>query len=197
MNKIYDYFDKEILSHQAVADMMVDNCRDDFAKILKICVTAINEGKKIMLFGNGGSAADAQHIATELAVRYCEDRPPIAAIALTTDSSNLTACSNDYGFQYIFARQIQAIGNDSDIVIGISTSGNSDNVNLALKMAKEKGMIAIGFGGRDGGKMVDICDQLIIVPSNITARIQEMHIILGHMLCGALEIELGLMANNK
>ncbi len=197
MDKIYDYFNKEILSHQSVADMMVDNCRDDFLNILKICANAINEGKKIMLFGNGGSAADAQHIATELAVRYCEDRPPIAAIALTTDSSNLTACGNDYGFQYIFSRQIQAIGNDGDIAIGISTSGNSDNVNLALRAAKESGMIAIGFGGRDGGEMIDICDQLIIVPSNITARIQEMHIILGHMLCGALEIELGLMPDDK
>ena len=195
MSKIYNYFDKEILSHQTVVSVLADACRDDFSNILKICVDAINNGKKIMLFGNGGSAADAQHIATELAVRYCEDRPPIAAIALTTDSSNLTACGNDYGFEYIFARQIQAIGNDGDIAIGISTSGNSDNVNMALKTAKKLGITAIGLSGRDGGKMPNICDELIIIPSNVTARIQEMHIILGHMLCAALEIELGLISD--
>ena len=146
-----------------------------------------------MFCGNGGSAADCQHLATELTIRYLEDRSPIAAIALTTDTSTLTAAGNDIGFESIFSRQVEALCSPHDVVIGFSTSGNSTNIIKALEQAKSIGCIAAGFGGRDGGKMVGLADPFLIVPSNDTPRIQEMHITLGHMLCGALEMELGLL----
>jgi D-sedoheptulose 7-phosphate isomerase len=147
-----------------------------------------------MFFGNGGSAADAQHLATELTVRYKRDRAPIAAIALTTDSSALTAIGNDLGFEQLFARQITALGRAGDVAIGISTSGRSANVLRGLEAARALGIVAAGFGGGDGGAMKGLADPLLLVPSPTTARIQEMHILLGQMLCGALEIELGLVA---
>jgi len=194
MSELYDYFDAEVAAHEAALHAMKNSCKDAFAHMLAGCVAAINDGNKIMFFGNGGSAADAQHLATELSVRYIKDRPPIASIALTTDTSTLTAGGNDYGFDHIFQRQIQAIGRPGDVAIGISTSGKSPNVNLALQAARDGGMVSMGLTGRDGGCMTDLCDALIVVPSDSTPRIQEMHIILGHMLCGALEIELGLVA---
>lgn len=146
-----------------------------------------------MFFGNGGSASDAQHLATELTIRFKDDRAPIAGLALTTDTSALTAAGNDYGFDYIFSRQLEALGNEGDVAIGLSTSGNSPNVLNALKSAKEKGISTVGFSGKDGGKMHDACDLLLVVPSNTTARIQEMHITIGHMLCAALEQNLNLV----
>jgi len=145
------------------------------------------------LFGNGGSAADCQHLATELTIRYKADRPTIAAIALTTDTSALTAGGNDIGFDNIFARQVEALGKPGDLAIGISTSGNSENVIRGLKQARDIGAAAAGFGGKGGGPMADVAAPYLVVPSNTTSRIQEMHITLGHMLCGALEIELGLV----
>ena len=141
----------------------------------------------------GGSAADAQHLATELTVRYKSNRAAIAAIALTTDSSALTAAGNDLGFERIFARQIEALGRPGDVAIGISTSGTSPNVLAALKQAKAIGLVTAGFGGKQGGELGKYADHLLVVPSETTARIQEMHILLGQMLCGALEIELGLV----
>jgi D-sedoheptulose 7-phosphate isomerase len=150
-----------------------------------------------MFFGNGGSAADAQHLATELAVRYKKDRPPIAAVALTTDTSALTAIGNDFGFEFLFARQIAAIGKKGDIAIGISTSGNSRNVINAFTEARKMGIITAGFTGKTGGNMAELCDIMLNVPSTTTARIQEMHITLGQMLCGALEINLGLVSQDK
>lgn len=178
--------------HQSVATKTFATLKGEFADMLDRCAASINAGGKIMFFGNGGSAADAQHLATELAVRYVNNRKAIAALALTTDTSALTATGNDYGFDHLFSRQIEALGKKGDIAIGISTSGNSANVLKALKTAQEMGITTIGFSGRDGGKMADACDVLLIVPSNTTARIQEMHITLGQMLCGALEQKLGL-----
>lgn len=187
------YFDREIDEHAAVVSATRDNVRDEFEKMLACWITCIQNGGKILFFGNGGSASDAQHLATELAVRYKQDRAPIAALALTTDTSSLTAIGNDYGFDHLFARQIFAIGKPGDIAVGISTSGRSSNVLKALKAARSGGMIATGFTGGDGGEMPGVADPLLIVPSTTTARIQEMHITLGHMLCGALELQLGLV----
>lgn len=179
--------------HLEVAEKTFATLQDEFSKTLDLCVTSIENGGKIMFFGNGGSAADAQHLATELSVRFIKDRKPIASIALTTDTSALTAGGNDLGFDHIFARQVEALGKADDVVIGISTSGNSANVLEALKTAKDMNIKTIGLSGRDGGKMHDLCDSLIIVPSDTTARIQEMHITIGHLLCGALEQKLGLV----
>jgi D-sedoheptulose 7-phosphate isomerase len=145
-----------------------------------------------LLFGNGGSAADAQHLATELTVRYKKSRAPIAALALTTDTSVLTAAGNDLGFERIFARQIEALGKAGDVAIAISTSGKSPNVIAALRQAKAMRLITAALGSKGGGDMAGLADHLLVVPSDTTARIQEMHITLGQMLCGALEIELGL-----
>ena len=157
-----------------------------------VCVASLRSGGKILLAGNGGSAADAQHLATELTIRYKKNRAAIAAIALTTDSSALTAAGNDLGFDQIFARQIEALGKPGDVAIGISTSGTSPNVIAALKQAKAGGLITAALGGKNGGDLAQCADHLLVVPSDTTARIQEMHILLGQMLCGALEIELGL-----
>jgi D-sedoheptulose 7-phosphate isomerase len=148
-----------------------------------------------MFFGNGGSAADAQHLATELTVRYKKDRAAIAAVALTTDSSALTAAGNDLGFDKIFARQIEALGRKGDVAVAISTSGKSANVIAGLRQARVMGLITAALGGSDGGDMRAHADHALLVPSTTTARIQEMHILLGQMLCGALEIELGLASS--
>jgi D-sedoheptulose 7-phosphate isomerase len=155
-------------------------------------VKSIRGGGKLMFFGNGGSAADAQHLATELTVRYKADRAAIAAIALTTDTSALTAAGNDLGFEQIFARQIEALGRAGDVAIAISTSGKSPNVVAALRQAKAMKLVTAVFGGKGGGDLARHADHFLVVPSDTTARIQEMHITLGQMLCGAVEIELGL-----
>ncbi|MEM7679604.1 MAG: D-sedoheptulose 7-phosphate isomerase [Pseudomonadota bacterium] len=183
----------EASEHLTVAKSTFRSCTVEFAQMLEICRRSVEDGGKIMFFGNGGSAADAQHLATELSVRYKENRVPIPAIALTTDTSAITAGGNDLGFDHIFSRQVDALGKAGDVVIGISTSGKSENVLEALKMAKEKRIATIGLTGKDGGHMHDFCDCLIVVPSNTTARIQEMHITLGQMLCGALEQKLKLV----
>lgn len=177
--------------HMQVVQDSFSSLQTEFGQLLDVCVDAIQRGNKIMFFGNGGSASDAQHLATELSVRFINDRKAIAGLALTTDTSTLTAASNDMGFEFIFSRQIEALGREGDIAIGISTSGNSQNVINALTTSRQKGIIAVGLTGRDGGEMLDMCDISLVVPSNTTARIQEMHITLGHMLCGALEQSLG------
>ncbi|MDP9954616.1 D-sedoheptulose 7-phosphate isomerase [Epilithonimonas hungarica] len=148
-----------------------------------ILCEAINNGNKILLFGNGGSAADAQHIAAEFTGRFVKERRGLPAVAITTDTSALTAIGNDYGYEKVFERQIEALANPGDVLIGISTSGNSGNVIKALLKGKELGCNLIGLSGRDGGEMNDICDFNLIVPSNVTARIQEVHILIGHILC--------------
>lgn len=187
------FYADEFAEHQAVVAATAAVLSAPFAQLVEACVTAVEGGGKILLFGNGGSASDAQHLATELAVRYVKDRAPIAAIALTTDTSALTAIGNDMGFEELFARQIAALGKPGDVAIGISTSGRSPNVIRGLEAARAQGLVAAGFSGRDGGQMAGLADPLLIVPSETTARIQEMHITLGQMLCGALEQSLGLV----
>ncbi len=187
------FYDTEFDQHNTALDATRKVLAEPFVRLVGVSAGAIRDGNKLVLFGNGGSAADCQHIATELAVRYITDRPPIAALALTTDTSMLTAIGNDWSFDDLFARQVEAIGNPGDVAIAISTSGKSENVIRGLTMAKEKGLLATGFGGKGGGRMNGLCDPFLLVPSDITPRIQEMHITLGHMLCGALEQELGLI----
>ncbi len=187
------YFLEEFDDHLAAVALARETLAEPFSRLLTACVTAIRNGNKLMLFGNGGSAADAQHIATELTIRYIKDRAPIAAIALTTDTSALTAAGNDLGFNEIFARQVAAIGKPGDVVIGITTSGTSPNVVSALKIAREMGMVTASFTGRDGGLMPTLADVALIAPGQSTRRIQEIHILIGHLLCGALETELGLV----
>lgn len=186
------FFKSEFAEHHAVARATEAALSDAFAGMLAACVAAIRGGGKIMLFGNGGSASDAQHLATELTIRYKRNRAAIAAVALTTDTSALTACGNDLGFDLIFSRQIEALGKPGDVAIAISTSGKSPNIIAALKQAKAMKIVTVGLSGKGGGDLAGLTDHLLVVPSDTTARIQEMHIMLGHMLCGALEIELGL-----
>jgi len=160
------------------------------AQVGSECVDLYKNGKKTLLAGNGGSAADAQHIAAELVGRYGFDRPSIPSIALTTDTSNLTAIGNDYGYDKVFSRQMEGMGSEGDLFIGISTSGNSVNIVNAINAAKEKGVKTVALVGRDGGEMAKIADYAIIVPSNDTPRIQESHILIGHMICDIIEKEL-------
>lgn len=188
-----NFFQAEMTEHMAVAQKVQADMYEDFYKLCQICLTAVRNGNKIMFFGNGGSAADSQHLATELTVRYKQNRPAIAALALTTDTSALTAIGNDYDFTHLFSRQIEALGQPGDVAIGISTSGKSPNVLRAFQTAKSLGITTIALSGKDGGDLHGLADLLIIVPSNTTSRIQEMHITLGQMLCGALEKALGLV----
>ncbi|MFO0996845.1 MAG: D-sedoheptulose 7-phosphate isomerase [Alphaproteobacteria bacterium] len=187
------FYDDEWTEHLAVATASRAALAEPFARLVSHSVQAIRSGRKILFFGNGGSAADSQHLAAELAVRYKRDRVPIAAIALTTDSSVLTAAGNDLGFDQLFERQVRALGQSGDVAIGISTSGRSPNVIRALKAAREMGMTAAAFSGGEGGSLRGLADPLLLVPSTVTARIQEMHITIGQMLCGAIESELGLV----
>ena len=158
-----------------------------FAEAVALCEAALRAGGKIVLFGNGGSAADAQHIAAELTIRFTADRPALAALALTTDTSALTACGNDYGFARIFSRQVEALVRQGDAVIGLSTSGRSENVLAGLEAARAQGARTIGLCGGTGGDMARVCDTVLCAPSAVTARVQEVHILLGHLLCEALE----------
>lgn len=151
------------------------------------CITALMAGNKIILAGNGGSAADAQHIAAELVGRFETERPGLPAITLTTNSSTVTAVANDYNYDNIFRRQVQALGQRGDVFIGISTSGNSPNVVAAIEQCKEQGISVIGLTGETGGKMQQLCDICVRVPSTNTARIQESHITIGHILCSLID----------
>lgn len=155
--------------------------------ITQQCVNALQFNKKILFAGNGGSAADSQHLAAELVSRLCYDRPALAAIALTTDTSALTAIGNDYSFEQLFARQICAIGQEGDVFIAISTSGKSPNILAALRAAREKGILTIGFTGANGGFMSELCDFVLKAPSQETPKIQECHIVLGHIICAMIE----------
>jgi D-sedoheptulose 7-phosphate isomerase len=159
----------------------------DVQTAANLCVQTLKEGGKVLLCGNGGSAADAQHIATELSGRYKCERKGLAGIALTTDTSALTAIGNDYGFEKVFSRQVAAIANEGDVLIGISTSGNSQNVLEAFETAQAIGCKRIALLGRDGGKMAKECDHSIIVPLKDTPRIQEMHILIGHTICQIID----------
>lgn len=158
-------------------------------EVAQKCVALYKTDKKTILAGNGGSAADAQHIAAELVGRYGFDRPSIPSLALTTDTSNLTAIGNDYGYDQVFSRQLEGMGQAGDIFIGISTSGNSTNLIKAFESAKKKNILTVALVGKDGGEMAKMADIAIIVPSNSTPRIQESHILIGHILCDIIEKE--------
>ncbi|MCI4679474.1 SIS domain-containing protein [Rhodoblastus acidophilus] len=177
--------------HAQVIAACLPALEEPFAKVVEICESKLKAGGKMVFFGNGGSAADAQHIATELTIRFTVDRPAIAALALTTDTSALTACANDLGFDQIFARQVEALVRENDAVIGISTSGRSANVLAGLREAKKLGAATIGLTGGTGGDMPSLCDAVLCAPSKVTARIQEIHILLGHLLCETLEKRMG------
>ena len=156
------------------------------------CAAAVSAGNKLMFCGNGGSAADAQHLAAELVGRLVRDRRALPGLALSTDSSALTCIGNDFGFDEIFARQINGLGRPGDVLFAISTSGNSANVLRAVEVAKARGILTIGLTGHTGGKLAPLVDLPIVVPSDDTARIQEAHIFLGHVICGSLERSLGI-----
>lgn len=177
----------EFNAHKSVLEKTMESLVGDIEEAVNLVVQTLKSGNKVLFFGNGGSAADAQHWATELSGRYKKERKGLAGLALTTDSSALTAIGNDYGFEHIFSRQVEALANSGDLLIGISTSGNSENVINGFKKGRTLGCKSLGVSGRDGGKMSGECDLNIIVPSNDTARIQEMHIIIGHILCANAE----------
>jgi len=157
------------------------------ARVADVLVEACLRGKKILFFGNGGSAADAQHLAAELGGRYYRDRRPLPALALHTNTSLLTALANDYSYEEVFSRQIEAWGEPGDVALALSTSGNSPNVIRALETAREKGLITVGLAGEGGGKMRELCDYCLCIPSRDTPRIQEAHILIGHILCEIVE----------
>lgn len=167
--------------------MASDEVIDNFAQVVAATKAAFDSGKKVMLAGNGGSAADAQHIAGEFVSRFEFDRPGLASVALTTDTSILTAIGNDYGYQRLFSRQIEALGREGDLFYCYSTSGNSPNILDALSVAKRLGIKTVGFTGLRGGKMDSMCDYIFRVPSKSTPRIQEGHLKLGHLICGEVE----------
>ena len=160
------------------------------AGVASACVDALRRGRKILFAGNGGSAADAQHLAGELVSRFAYDRPGLPAFALTTDTSVLTAIGNDYGYERVFARQVEAVGSAGDVLFGISTSGRSPNVLAALDVARQKGLVTVGMTGRTGGQMPEHCDYLLRTPSDVTPRIQEGHIAMGHAICEIVEAQM-------
>ena len=185
---IYNQIAESAATKQAILES--EPLLDMIEVVAKACVAVYRNGKKTMLAGNGGSAADAQHIAAELVGRYGFDRPSIPSLALTTDTSNLTAIGNDYGYDKVFSRQLEGMSQAGDLFIGISTSGNSQNIINAFESAKERGVTTVALVGRDGGKMAALADYAIIIPSNSTPRIQESHILIGHILCDIIEKEL-------
>lgn len=180
----------ELHSHLETIRSVIETMEKNLSDASQMAVETLKSGNKILLCGNGGSAADAQHIAAELTGRYKTERKGLPAIALTTDTSALTAIGNDYGYHRIFDRQVEALANQGDLLIGISTSGNSENVISALKTAKELGCTTLSLTGRHGGAMKELCDINLIVPSDDTPRIQEMHILFGHIICQIIDNEL-------
>ena len=184
-----EYIKNQITQSYNTKKNFLDN-ESNILLIKRICEIAIEtyqKGKKILFAGNGGSAADAQHLAGELVSRFYFDRPGLPALALTTDTSILTAIGNDYSFENLFSRQIEANGNTGDLFIGISTSGNSSNILKAIETCKKKGITTVGFTGETGDKLFEVCDFCIKVPSKETPRIQEAHILIGHIICAAVE----------
>jgi D-sedoheptulose 7-phosphate isomerase len=177
----------ELLSHQKVTEAVIKSLSAQIEQACSMTCQVILSQKKIILFGNGGSAADAQHIAAEFTGRFVKERKGLPVIAITTDTSALTAIGNDFGYERIFERQVEAIANSGDMLVGISTSGNSKNVINALKLGKLMGCRTLGLSGNDGGLMNACCDLTIVIPSVITARIQEMHILIGHILCRSVD----------
>lgn len=175
--------------HILTTEETVFNVSNEIKIATNLCITALKNNGKILLFGNGGSAADAQHIASELVGRFKKERRGLAAIALTTDSSALTCIGNDYGYEKVFERQVEALANKDDVVIGISTGGTSKNVVQALEAAREIGCSIVGLSGKNGGAFNITCHVNIVIPSKETARIQEMHILIGHIICQLIDDE--------
>jgi len=178
---------KELNAHKVTIEKVIDSLQNDIELACKLVVDTVKAGNKVLLFGNGGSAADAQHIAAEFTGRYKTERKALPAIALTTDTSAITAIANDYGYDRVFDRQVKALANKGDLLIGISTSGNSTNVLRGFEIGKELGCKTIGLTGKNGGKFSVSCNLNIVVPSNDTARIQEMHILIGHIICQVID----------
>ena len=177
----------EFNEHIKVSKKTIESSSKLIEIAANICIDSLKKGNKILIFGNGGSAADAQHIAAEIVGRYKVERKGLPAIALTTDTSVITSISNDYGYLHVFDRQVEALANEGDVLIGISTGGSSTNVISALKLAKELGCRAIGLSGKDGGKFNALCDVNLIAISDDTPRIQEMHILIGHTICHLID----------
>lgn len=173
--------------HEQTITAMKAECLTDISRFAEACREAIATGHTIYLMGNGGSACDCQHFAAELVGRFQKERQAMASVALTTDTSILTALANDYGFEVVFSRQVEALVRSGDVVVGISTSGSSPNILRGLAKAKEKGAFTVGMTGRSGGKMKSLCDVCICIPSDVTARIQEAHLLVEHLVCQRIE----------
>jgi len=182
----------ELAASALTKQRIIEHCIDAVSKAVDVIIKALNEHRKILLCGNGGSAADCQHLATEFVIRMSPalKRPGIPAIALTTDSSLLTAGANDLGYDHVFTRSIETLGAPGDVLIGITTSGKSESVNKAFRAAREKGLRTIGFLGKDGGNALPLVDVPILIPSDDTQRIQEGHLTVGHIICALVEQEL-------
>jgi D-sedoheptulose 7-phosphate isomerase len=187
------FFRQELESHRATIEATARDLAGAFLQMLELWETCVRAGGKLLFFGNGGSAADAQHIAAELVAHRQLDRAPVPALALTTDSSVLTACANDFGHDSVFSRQLEALGRPGDLAVGISTSGTSANVLAGLEKARRLKLATAGFTGQRKGRMPELCDALLVVPSAVTERIQETHITLAHVLCAALQRRLRLV----
>lgn len=183
--------DRIIADHVLVVNSLRENSRREIEELARYCRVAIESDRTIFFLGNGGSAADSQHLAAEFVGRFVRERRGLPAISLTTNTSTLTAVANDYGFERVFARQVEALVRPGDVVVGLSTSGNSPNVLRALEQAKQIGAVTVGLTGRTGGKMAAVCDLCLRVPSEVTARIQEAHILIGHLVCELVDEEFG------
>src|SRR5512139_261985 len=190
MEKIEEIIRKVFQDSVQIKDQFLKDNLGQIVKVVNVITASLKKGNKILLFGNGGSAADAQHIAGEFVNRFLIERPPLPAIALTTDTSVLTSIGNDYDFSEVFSKQIRALGQEGDIAWGFSTSGGSANVIKALEAAKKMGLVTIGFTGRDGGAVGMMSDYHLNVPSNTTPRVQEVHIVISHAICELVDWKL-------
>jgi len=179
---------KNLQAHQDLLDNLKLNLYSDIAQCAQLMIDVISAGKTIYWCGNGGSAADAEHLSAELVGRYNQDRRALSSVSLTTNTSTITAISNDYGYEYVFSRQVEGLVNTGDLIVGISTSGNSANIENAIKTAKKLGCTTVCLVGREGGSLAKICDVVLNVEGSDTGRIQEMHILVGHILCEAIEL---------
>jgi D-sedoheptulose 7-phosphate isomerase len=177
----------QLKEHQAVVDRLIEDQQEQIGAMIEVVIAALKQGKRIFFCGNGGSAADAQHLAAEFVVRFRVNRKALAAMALTTDTSILTACGNDFGYEEVFVRQVEAWVKTGDVLIGITTSGNSPNVVKALQSAKQQGAVTVAMTGESLGAISDFADVHLAVPSHITARVQECHIMVGHILCEMID----------
>ena len=186
------YFEESLHQHRLLVQVL-DQLRPRIEQAAVLMADTLRAGRKIMLMGNGGSAADCQHLAAEFTGRFQQERRPLAALALTTDTSALTCIGNDYGFEHVFERQLAGLGQPGDCAVGISTSGSSPNVLRALERARTLGLTTVGLSGRDGGPMAALCDVCVVVPHPDTARIQEAHIFIGHCWCGMVEQSLAAL----